>query len=47
MLKNWIMAGTIMVTLSGTNRAQTDLRETVNGGFEDDRQAVTASGHGY
>lgn len=36
MLKNWIVAGAIMVTLSGTNWAQTDTCQIVNGSFEDD-----------
>ena len=36
MLKNWIVAGAIMVTLSGTNLAQTGTCEIVNGSFEDD-----------
>jgi hypothetical protein len=35
MLKNWIVAGAMMVTLSGTNWAQTDTCEIVNGSFED------------
>lgn len=36
MLKNWIVAGAIMVTLSGTNWAQTDSCQIANGSFEDD-----------
>ncbi len=36
MLKNWIVAGAIMVTLSGTNWAQTNICGIVNGSFEDD-----------
>ncbi len=36
MLKNWIVAGAIMVTLSGTNWAQTDTCRIGNGSFEDD-----------
>jgi len=36
MLKNWMVAGAIMVTLSGTNWAQTDACRIVNGSFEDD-----------